>query len=184
MLDYSIIDAEFTGSVLAERLAGQTGKRVLIVDKCLCIGSNAYNHHDDSGELSDHSPVCQPALVVHGPNDVARARVTEADDAAGQERRRAALAYEYPRMEGDACHPVPRSEHAALYNRDKAPAGETAGVHCAGRLAMYRHDNNRGQVAAPALAAAARIVGARLSHGPPRETGRVAGSVVGGWVHA
>jgi len=43
MFDYLIVGAGFAGSVLAERLASQTGKRVLIVDKRPHIGGNAYD---------------------------------------------------------------------------------------------------------------------------------------------
>lgn len=43
MFDYLIVGAGFAGSVLAERLASQAGKRVLIVDKRPHIGGNAYD---------------------------------------------------------------------------------------------------------------------------------------------
>jgi UDP-galactopyranose mutase len=49
--DYLIVGAGFAGSVLAERLASQAGKRVLIVDRRPHIGGNAYDHYDDAGVL-------------------------------------------------------------------------------------------------------------------------------------
>ncbi len=49
--DYLIVGAGFAGSVLAERLASQAGKRVLLVDKRPHIGGNAYDHYDDAGLL-------------------------------------------------------------------------------------------------------------------------------------
>ncbi len=49
--DYLIVGAGFAGSVLAERLARQADKRVLLVDKRPHIGGNAYDHYDDSGIL-------------------------------------------------------------------------------------------------------------------------------------
>ena len=49
--DYLVVGAGFAGSVLAERLASQAGKRVLIVDKRNHIGGNAYDCYDDAGLL-------------------------------------------------------------------------------------------------------------------------------------
>jgi len=51
MFDYMIVGAGFAGSVLAERLATQLDKKVLLVEKRGHIGGNAYDHYDDSGIL-------------------------------------------------------------------------------------------------------------------------------------
>jgi UDP-galactopyranose mutase len=51
MFDYLIVGAGFAGSVLAERLAAGSGKRVLICDRRPHIGGNAYDHYDDAGIL-------------------------------------------------------------------------------------------------------------------------------------
>src|SRR5947208_1200452 len=51
MFDYLIVGAGFAGSVIAERLASQTGKQVLLVDRRNHIGGNAYDHFDDAGIL-------------------------------------------------------------------------------------------------------------------------------------
>jgi len=51
VFDYLIVGAGFAGSVLAERLANDAGKRVLIVDERPHVGGNAYDHYDDSGIL-------------------------------------------------------------------------------------------------------------------------------------
>jgi UDP-galactopyranose mutase len=51
MFDYLIVGAGFAGSVLAERLASQAGKRVLLVDRRPHVGGNAYDHYDDAGVL-------------------------------------------------------------------------------------------------------------------------------------
>ncbi len=51
MFDYLIVGAGFAGSTLAERLASQHGKKVLLVDKRMHIGGNAYDFYDDSGIL-------------------------------------------------------------------------------------------------------------------------------------
>ena len=51
MCDYLIIGAGFAGSVLAEQLASESGRKVLIVEQRLHIGGNAYDHYDDAGIL-------------------------------------------------------------------------------------------------------------------------------------
>jgi UDP-galactopyranose mutase len=49
--DYLIVGAGFAGSVLAERLASGSGKRVLLIDKRNHIGGNAFDHYNDDGLL-------------------------------------------------------------------------------------------------------------------------------------
>ena len=49
--DYVVVGAGFAGSVMAERLASQGGKRVLVIDRRPHIGGNAYDHHDETGIL-------------------------------------------------------------------------------------------------------------------------------------
>jgi UDP-galactopyranose mutase len=51
MFDYLIVGAGFAGSVLAERLASGSGKRVMICDKRPHIGGNAYDYYNDDGIL-------------------------------------------------------------------------------------------------------------------------------------
>jgi UDP-galactopyranose mutase len=51
MFDYLIVGAGFAGSVLAERLAIGSNKKVLICDKRPHIGGNAYDHYNDDGVL-------------------------------------------------------------------------------------------------------------------------------------
>ncbi|MCC2671211.1 MAG: glf [Armatimonadetes bacterium] len=51
MFDYLIVGAGFAGSVLAERLTTQAGKKVLIIDKRNHIGGNAYDCYNDDGIL-------------------------------------------------------------------------------------------------------------------------------------
>ena len=51
MFDYLIVGAGFAGSVLAERLAAGSGKKVLICDKRPHIGGNAYDHYNEAGIL-------------------------------------------------------------------------------------------------------------------------------------
>jgi len=51
MFDYLIVGAGFAGSVLAERLARGSNKKVLICDKRPHIGGNAYDHYNEHGIL-------------------------------------------------------------------------------------------------------------------------------------
>jgi UDP-galactopyranose mutase len=51
MFDYLVVGAGFAGSTLAERLASELNQRVLLVDKRIHIGGNAYDCHDDAGVL-------------------------------------------------------------------------------------------------------------------------------------
>ncbi len=51
MFDYLVVGAGYAGSVLAERLASQDDRKVLVVDKRPHIAGNAYDHYDDAGIL-------------------------------------------------------------------------------------------------------------------------------------
>jgi len=51
MFDYLIVGAGFAGSVLAERLATQMNKKVLIIDKREHIAGNAFDYYNNDGIL-------------------------------------------------------------------------------------------------------------------------------------
>jgi UDP-galactopyranose mutase len=51
VFDYLIVGAGFAGSVIAERLASQLGKKVLICDRRGHVAGNAYDCYDDAGVL-------------------------------------------------------------------------------------------------------------------------------------
>ena len=51
MFDYLIVGAGFAGSVMAERLAADANRKVLLIDRRPHIGGNAYDHYDDAGVL-------------------------------------------------------------------------------------------------------------------------------------
>lgn len=51
MFDFLIVGAGFAGSVLAERLANQLDKKILIVDKRNHIAGNAYDYFNNDGIL-------------------------------------------------------------------------------------------------------------------------------------
>lgn len=51
MYDYIIVGAGFAGAVLAERIASQLDKRVLVIDRRSHIGGNCYDEVDESGVI-------------------------------------------------------------------------------------------------------------------------------------
>jgi UDP-galactopyranose mutase len=51
MFDYLIVGAGYAGSVLAQKLAKESNKKVLIIDKRDHIGGNAYDFYNESGIL-------------------------------------------------------------------------------------------------------------------------------------
>lgn len=50
-VDWLIVGAGFTGSVLAERIASQLGQQVLVVEQRHHIGGNAYDYYNEHGVL-------------------------------------------------------------------------------------------------------------------------------------
>jgi UDP-galactopyranose mutase len=51
MFDYLVVGAGFAGSTIAERLAADAGKKVVICDRRSHIGGNAYDHYNNDGIL-------------------------------------------------------------------------------------------------------------------------------------
>ena len=51
MFDYLVVGAGFAGAVLAERLARELDRKVLIVDRRPHVGGNAYDCYDEAGLL-------------------------------------------------------------------------------------------------------------------------------------
>lgn len=55
--DWLIVGAGFTGATVAERIASQLDKKVLVIDRRDHIGGNAYDRYDDNGILlSQYGP--------------------------------------------------------------------------------------------------------------------------------
>jgi UDP-galactopyranose mutase len=51
MIDYLVVGAGFAGATIAERLAADAGKRVIVCDRRPHVGGNAYDHYDAAGIL-------------------------------------------------------------------------------------------------------------------------------------
>src|SRR5919206_78744 len=51
MFDSLVVGAGFAGATIAERLAADAGKKVLVCDRRPHIGGNAYDHYDAAGIL-------------------------------------------------------------------------------------------------------------------------------------
>ena len=49
MYDYIIVGCGFAGATLAERLANDLNKKILIIDKREHIGGNMYDYMDENG---------------------------------------------------------------------------------------------------------------------------------------
>ncbi len=54
IFDYLIVGAGFAGSVLAERLASECNKRILLIDRRSHFGGNAYDSRNEAGILIHH----------------------------------------------------------------------------------------------------------------------------------
>jgi UDP-galactopyranose mutase len=51
MFDYLVVGAGFAGATVAERLAADAGKKIVICDRRPHIGGNAFDHYDEAGIL-------------------------------------------------------------------------------------------------------------------------------------
>jgi UDP-galactopyranose mutase len=100
-----------------------------------------------------------PVAVVNYPNDHAYTRVTEFKQLTGQKHDKTSVVYEFPQAEGDPYYPIPKPECTEQYNKYKALADSTRGVHFVGRLATYKY-YNMDQVVAQALATFDKIASA------------------------
>ncbi len=109
----------------------------------------------------------QPVGTVNYPNDHAYTRQTEFKHLTGQSHPHTTVVREYPRSDGDPYYPIPRPETKVQYERYRALADDTPGVHFVGRLATYKY-YNMDQVVAQALTVAERLTAPK----PARVAGR------------
>ena len=122
-----------------------------------CYGKLPYRSLEFKHETHDVL-VYQSAPVVNYPNEHLYTRVTEFKYLTGQEHPKTSIVYEFPKSQGDAYYPVPRTENAELYARYKALADRTPNVHFVGRLATYKY-YNMDQIVAQALTTYGKIAG-------------------------
>lgn len=122
-------------------------------------GKLPYRSLEFKHEVHDRA-IFQSAPVVNYPQQHAYTRITEFKYLTGQQHRKTAIVYEFPRSEGDPYYPVPRPENAALYKQYEALGQATPHVHFVGRLATYRY-YNMDQVVAQALTVVAKLHGER-----------------------
>lgn len=101
-----------------------------------------------------------PVAVVNYPNEKDYTRVTEFKHLSGQTHNKSSVVYEYPTSSGDPYYPIPKPECTELYNKYKALADNTPGVHFVGRLATYKY-YNMDQVVGQALATFDKIMASR-----------------------
>jgi UDP-galactopyranose mutase len=98
----------------------------------------------------------QPVGTVNFPNEHAYTRITEFKHLTGQAIAGTSIVREYPSATGDPYYPIPSPENEASFKAYLRLAEGTPNVTFLGRLAQYRY-YNMDQVAAAALAAAARL---------------------------
>ncbi|MFN2578619.1 MAG: UDP-galactopyranose mutase [Pyrinomonadaceae bacterium] len=134
-----------------------------------CYGKLPYRSLEFKHE-THNTKVFQEAPVVNYPNEHLYTRVTEFKYLTGQEHEKTSIVYEFPKSEGDPYYPVPRKENTQIYEKYKALADNTPGIHFVGRLATYKY-YNMDQIVAQALTVYAKMVSARraealaLGHG-------------------
>jgi UDP-galactopyranose mutase len=103
------------------------------------------------------TPSYQAVATVNYPDEaVPFTRITEFKHLTGQEHPATTIVREYPRATGDPYYPIPRREHAELYDRYRALADALANVHFVGRLGTYKY-YNMDQVVGQALTTYRRI---------------------------
>ncbi len=108
-------------------------------------------HFEFQTHRGAHDGCVSDCAVVNMPSpNVGFTRVTEFKHLTGQQHEQTTLAFEYPSADGDPFWPIPTSANAALYQRYKALAAGTPGVHFCGRLGTYQY-LNIDQVVAQAL---------------------------------
>jgi UDP-galactopyranose mutase len=102
--------------------------------------------------------LAQKTASINFPSeDVPYTRTTEFRHLTGQVHDVSAIAYEFPRSEGDPYYPIPNDETRELYKRYEALAAAEPNATFVGRLARYQY-LNMDQVVGQALVTFAKLV--------------------------
>lgn len=92
----------------------------------------------------------QETGTINYPDDYDFTRITEFKYLSGQKHSKTSVVYEFPKAEGDPYYPIPKPDHAALYQEYKKLADAMDHIYFVGRLATYKY-YNMDQVVAQAL---------------------------------
>jgi UDP-galactopyranose mutase len=114
-----------------------------------CYGKLPYRSLEFKFETID-AEYFQPTGTVNYPNEQAYTRITDFKYLTGQQHKKTAIVYEFPRAEGDPYYPVPRPENAEIYKKYQKLADTMTNTYFVGRLATYKY-YNMDQVVAQAL---------------------------------
>ena len=133
-----------------------------------CYGKLPYRSLEFRHETLDQEQLL-PVAVVNYPQQHEYTRITEFKQLTGQQHAKTGVVYEYPQAEGDPYYPIPKPECTELYNKYKALAEQTPGVHFVGRLATYKY-YNMDQVVAQALTMYDRLSGGSRVQPRPEAT--------------
>lgn len=120
-----------------------------------CYGKLPYRSIEFKFESYDQEKF-QETGTINYPNDYDFTRITEFKYLSGQKHDKTSVVYEFPKDEGDPYYPIPKPDHATLYQRYKNLADELDDVYFVGRLATYKY-YNMDQVVAQALSVFKKI---------------------------
>jgi len=100
----------------------------------------------------------QETGTINYPDDYDFTRITEFKYLSGHKHSKTSVVYEFPKAEGDPYYPIPKPDHAALYQKYKRLADAMDHTYFVGRLATYKY-YNMDQVVAQSLMVFKKIAG-------------------------
>ena len=120
-----------------------------------CYGKLPYRSIEFKFESYDQEKF-QETGTINYPNDYDFTRITEFKYLSGQKHAKTSVVYEFPMAEGDPYYPIPKPDHAELYQKYKRLTDELNDIYFVGRLATYKY-YNMDQVVAQALSVFKKI---------------------------